>query len=84
MCVGAVTTSQSASNHMHVLNLSVSQINVVSGTSSHNVTSADGHIHTVMLTAAERAILRTGMSVTKTSSLNSGHTHNYTIACTGS
>lgn len=84
MCVGPVTTSQSASNHTHTLTLTTTQINVVSGNTMHNVSNAFGHIHTVTLSAADRALLRAGMTVVKTSSENSDHTHDYTIDCTGS
>jgi plastocyanin len=84
MCLGSVTSPQTANNgdHIHILTLTTTQINVVPGNTVHSVSNV-GHSHTVTLTAADRAMLRAGMTVVKTSS-NNGHSHGYTIDCTGS
>ena len=85
MCVGPVTSPQlPGSNHTHVLTISVAQINAGMGSMGFTVSNVNGHQHTVTLTAADFTMLRAGVPVTKTSSTNSGHSHMYTIECTGS
>jgi hypothetical protein len=85
MCIGPVTSPQTRNNgdHVHILTLATTQINVVAGDTTHTVSNV-GHSHTVTLTAADRALLRAGMTVVKDSSNNSGHSHGYTIDCVGS
>jgi hypothetical protein len=61
-----------------------SQINVMAGNTTLIVTQVNSHQHNVVLSAAEKAMLRAGTPLTKTSSTNSGHSHQYRIECTGS
>jgi hypothetical protein len=85
MCVGPVTSPQVAGDdHTHVLSLTAAQINTASGDTTHPVTMASGHRHNVVLSAADRAMLRAGMTLRKMSSAAFDHTHRYDILCTGS
>jgi hypothetical protein len=79
MCVAPVATSQSSSNHEHVLTISAAQINA--GSSTYMVSTVDGHSHTITLNSADFVVLRAGGSVMKLSTLGGGHRHTYTIEC---
>jgi hypothetical protein len=83
MCVGPVTSPQQAgSDHTHVLTITAAQVNA--GTTDYQVSLVNGHRHVVTLVTADFAVLRAGGAITKTSTTNSGHSHQYRIECTGS
>jgi hypothetical protein len=49
---------------------------------SYDIQGTAMHPHTVTLTAADFATLRTGAAVTVTSSTDAAHTHQVTVTCT--
>jgi hypothetical protein len=74
--------SQIGSNHMHVLDVTVADVEA--GTEKiYDITGSNGtHGHSVTVTAAEFTTLAGGGTVMKPSSPGGGHTHMVTITCT--
>jgi hypothetical protein len=64
--------------HSHNASLPVNDVSSTQG-KSYGATSASGHVHTVMFTAADFETLRTAGQVSILSSSNSGHTHSFTF-----
>ena len=85
MCSGLVTTMELTNTaHIHSLGITAGEIN--SGNPTLFTTGSAGtppHTHTVTLAAADLTTLRAGSSVTITSSLSAGHTHDFSIVCGG-
>lgn len=81
-CMSPVTSMQVAdtTGHTHTVTLTAAQINAGSPM-MFTTSNAGGHVHTVTLTAGDFTMLRGGMSITKTSSNDSNHTHSYAISC---
>jgi hypothetical protein len=70
-----------STNHGHVL--SVSQADVAAGMAkTYNIQGTSVHDHTVTISAASFATLRTSGSLQLTSSTASAHSHGITIVCT--
>ena len=76
-----VITSISSVDAGHSHSASVPEADVASTQErSYGATSASGHVHTVVFTAADFETLRTAGQVVILSSSNSGHTHSFTFA----
>lgn len=69
-----------AGNHGHVLVVPLAD--VLAGTrASYDIRGSATHPHTVVLTAADFAMLRQGEEVTVRSSFDDGHDHSITVRC---
>ncbi len=67
-------------NHGHVM--TVSKEDVTDGKQkTYNIQGTSTHPHTVVVTAAMFAMLKTGTSVMATSTTDSGHSHPITVSC---
>lgn len=78
-CVGGVVSSISV-NHGHELVLP--EADIVAGVEkTYDITGTSVHPHTIVVTAADFAMLQGNQSVTITSSNDSAHTHDVTISC---
>ena len=67
-------------NHGHTL--TIDEADLTSTTDkTYNIMGSASHSHTVTFTAAQLSMLKSGQSVTVTSSTTEGHTHNVTATC---
>lgn len=65
----------------HALNVSIGDINAGVDKLYILENNGSGHTHSVTLTAADFANLKTNTTISHTSTLNFGHTHQVTISC---
>jgi len=78
---GPSCASQIANNHGHVL--TVPPADLSSMTDHHyDIHGTADHTHDVLLTSAALGMLATGATITVTSSLSAGHTHDCMVHCT--
>lgn len=68
-------------NHGHVLNIPVADLDSAVAR-TYDITGGAGHAHTVTFSAAQLASLKSGNSVSVSSSLSSGHSHAISERCT--
>jgi hypothetical protein len=73
--------SSITNNHGHALAIDEADLDSASD-KTYSIMGAAGHDHTVTFTVAQLGMLKTGQSVTVTSSTGSGHTHDVTARCT--
>lgn len=74
-------TETIATNHGHVLEVSVDDVNA--GVEKvYDITGSSMHSHSVTIGAADFALLAQGMPVMVVSSTGGMHTHNVTVTCT--
>jgi hypothetical protein len=74
------TASAITANHGHALTFSRADLDSTTD-KVYSIMATAPHDHTVTLTPAMLATLRSGMPVTLTSSTGAGHTHDVTITC---
>ena len=67
-------------NHGHVLTVSMADVNAAAA-KTYNIMGGSLHDHTVMVTAAQFASLKTGTTLSITSSSDGTHTHTITVMC---
>lgn len=79
---GPTCTSQIANNHGHVLSVPGADL-AATRDHTYNIQGAADHTHSVTLTTAELMTLAAGGTVTATSTLGGGHTHDCQVHCTG-
>ena len=71
-------TSSNDAGHSHRVTLTVTSIDTPpAGGVSRTTTSDDGHVHSVRLSEAELQTLKGGGTVTKETSIASGHLHTF-------
>lgn len=76
-------TSTVVDGHTHALSLERSNLqSPPSGGLQSQTTSAAGHVHVVELTEADLRALQSGQVVTKTTTSNAGHTHQFELSAT--
>ncbi len=73
-------SSMIATNHGHVIEVTTADVEA-GADKTYDIMGSSPHTHSVMVTAADFAMLATGGSVTKTSSTGGAHTHMVTITC---
>ncbi len=73
-------TVQSTTNagHSHSAQIPLSDLNLTTN-KTYNTSNSSGHFHIVTLSASELTTLKNGGSVTKSSTNNSGHAHQFTF-----
>ena len=71
-----------SSNHGHVLTVSQGDVTAAQD-KTYDIRGRASHSHTVTLTAADFATLASGGTVTATSSLGGGHSHDVAVVCAG-
>ncbi len=69
-----------ASNHGHMMIVSQTEVDAAAA-KTYNIMGTSLHDHTVMLTAAHFASLKTGGTVNVTSSSDGTHSHTITVMC---
>lgn len=69
-----------ALNHGHVLVIPEADLDATTAR-TYDIAGSAGHAHTVTFTPAQLAALKAGSTVTVTSSLNSGHSHEVGSSC---
>lgn len=69
-----------ASNHGHSVTIAAADLDSATDR-SYNIGGTSNHSHTITLTAAQLSALKSGQSVTVTSSTDSSHNHAVTITC---
>ncbi len=75
------TTSNTISgNHGHSLTVPIADVNA-GADKSYDIQGAAGHPHTIMVTAAQFAMLKTTFSISVVSSEDNFHMHTVTITC---
>ncbi len=79
---GPTCSSQISANHGHVLSVPGADL-AATRDHDYNIAGSAGHSHTVTLTQAQLTMLASGATVTVTSTLGGGHTHDCTVHCTG-
>lgn len=67
-------------NHGHTLTVSMADVNAAAA-KTYNIMGTSLHDHTVMVTAAQFAMLKTGTTLSITSSSDGTHTHTVTVMC---
>jgi len=67
-------------NHGHTLSVSMADVTAAAD-KTYNIMGTSLHDHTVMVTAAQFAQLKTGTTLTITSGSGGGHTHTITVMC---
>ncbi len=78
-CLANGTNVSISSNHGH--SLTVSKDDVQAGVEkTYDITGSSSHAHTVVITSAHFATLKSGSSITVSSS-SSGHSHSVTVGC---
>jgi len=77
-CTTNVTTI--STNHGHAITVAAADI-VAGVDKTYNIKGGSAHPHTVMISAAMFTMLKAGMSVMVTSSLDAGHTHSVMVTC---
>jgi hypothetical protein len=77
---GPTCMSSIASNHGHVLTVPGAHLTAPAD-HTYDIHGSADHTHDVMLTAADLTMLAAGTTVSVTSSLGAGHTHNCMIHC---
>jgi hypothetical protein len=79
-CDAHAPTDTISANHGHAL--TVSQADVTAGALKlYSIMGTAAHDHSVTLTSNSFGTLKSGQSVTLTSTTNAGHSHNVTIIC---
>lgn len=79
---GPSCTSQITANHGHVLTVAGADLSQVRD-HTYNIQGSADHTHSVTITQADIGTLASGGTVTVTSTLGGGHTHDCTVHCTG-
>lgn len=77
---GASCTGTISANHGHVLTILGSDLTTPRDR-TYNIQGSSDHTHSVMFTAAQMQMLADGMTVTVTSTLGGGHTHDVSAHC---
>lgn len=77
---GPSCSSSISANHGHVLTILASDLTTPRDR-TYNIQGSSDHTHSVMFTAAQMQTLADGGSVTVTSTLGGGHTHDVTATC---
>ncbi len=78
--IQSCNATQITKNHDHALDLPVADLDSTDP-KDYDITGTSDHPHTITLTPADFATLKSGGSVTVTSTNDDNHTHNVTIAC---
>ncbi len=79
-CGGGATATTISANHGH--SLTVSKVDVAAGaTKTYSIQGTASHPHQVTISAAQFAQLKSGQSITVTSSLVLAHAHTVKVAC---
>ncbi len=79
---GTCTTPSTAisSNHGHVMMVALADV-TAGVDKTYDISGTAGHMHSVTVTAANMASLKTGGTVMVTSTTGNGHTHAVTVMC---
>lgn len=67
-------------NHGHMMIVSQTEVDAAAA-KTYNIMGTSLHDHTVTISAAQFAMLKTGTMLSIESSTGSGHTHTITVAC---
>ena len=67
-------------DHGHSLVVTMADVNA-GAAKSYNIMGTSAHDHSVMITAAQFAMLKSGMTLNITSGSGGGHTHTITVMC---
>lgn len=71
-----------AINHGHTLVVPI--VNVINETASiYTLTMGDGHTHSLSLSTSEMQTLKSSLTITVSTTFDSGHSHSVTITCIG-
>lgn len=76
----ASTGATIGTNHGHTITVTAAEANA-GVEKTYNIQGTSLHPHTVTITAANFTALRTAGTITVTSSMDNGHTHNVTVTC---
>lgn len=80
LCEGIPSVSSLELNHVHELCVPAEDLRTPPPNGQTYGTSFDdGHLHNVTFTAADLMAIAAGQSVTKTTTVDNGHTHTFTI-----
>ena len=70
-----------AGNHGHVMAVSMADA-IAMQAKSYDITGTAGHMHSVMISAAQFTMLKNGATLSLTSTSGNSHTHQVTVVCT--
>ncbi|MDX2088342.1 MAG: hypothetical protein SFX73_10855 [Kofleriaceae bacterium] len=69
-----------ASNHGHTINVSLADVDAAAN-KTYDISGSGGHAHSVTITAAQFAQIKSGRTLTIESTSGGGHTHSVTVMC---
>jgi uncharacterized protein YpmB len=79
-CANGAAASVITQNHGHSLKVAAADI-VAGAAKTYSIKGTSGHNHTISVTAAQFAQLKSGTAVVTTSTNDAGHTHSVTVSC---
>jgi len=79
-CLANGTASSIGSNHGHLLQVSVADINN-GADKQYSIQGSSGHNHDITVTAANFTTLKSNQQIQVTSTSGDNHTHSVTISC---
>lgn len=72
-------TSSSSGSHTHTVKISYSDVENPPGSSKTLTSSSTGHTHQITLSPSDYQALKDGNTISKTSTVESGHSHSFSI-----